>query len=126
MEIKTNLIQSHCIARPIFFFSKLECVRRPDPPNGRIQCDSKRYAVGKSCYLKCNVGYIPLGRSFMTCIENPDIDDFEWSIAEAEFVCVRPVGFVIGGQDDSLRYLNDVEVLAPGFNCRMHFNNNRA
>ena len=26
-------------------------------------------------------------------------------------------GFVIGGQDKSLRYLNDVEVLAPGFEC---------
>ena len=26
-------------------------------------------------------------------------------------------GFVIGGQDKSLRYLNDVEVLAPGFDC---------
>ena len=45
------------------------------------------------------------------------LDEFEWSVEEAEFICVRPVGFVIGGQDQSLRYLDDVEVLAPGFDC---------
>lgn len=32
-------------------------------------------------------------------------------------VCLVFSGFVIGGQDESLRYLNDVEVLAPGFDC---------
>ena len=54
------------------FQSKTECVRRPDPPNGKIKCDSKRYAAGKSCYLQCDTGFIPLGRTFMTCEEDPD------------------------------------------------------
>ena len=50
----------------------IECVRRPNPPNGRIQCDSKRYAAGKSCYLECDTGYMPLGKTFMTCEQNSD------------------------------------------------------
>ena len=70
----------------------LECVRRPDPPNGKIQCESKRYAAGTSCFLTCDKGYIPLGKIFMTCKEDEDTGDFDWNIDQPEFVCVRPVG----------------------------------
>ena len=70
----------------------LECVRRPDPPNGKIECESKRYAAGNSCFLRCDKGYIPLGKTFMTCKEDEDTGDFDWNIDQPEFVCVRPIG----------------------------------
>ena len=70
----------------------LECVRRQDPPNGKIQCESKRYAAGTSCFLTCDKGYIPLGKTFMTCKEDEDTGDFDWNIDQPEFVCVRPIG----------------------------------
>ena len=72
-----------------------ECVRRPDPPNGKIECESKRYAAGKSCFLTCDKGYIPLGKTFMTCKEDEDTSDFDWSIDQPEFVCVRPIGMFL-------------------------------
>ena len=72
-----------------------ECVRRPDPPNGKIECDSKRYEAGSSCYLRCDVGYIPLGRTSMDCEVDEDTSDFDWNIIGSEFVCVRPIGMSI-------------------------------
>ena len=107
----------------IFDFGCTECVRRDDPPNGKISCESKRYASGSSCYLQCDHGYIPIGKTKMTCEFDSKLDDFEWNLDEDQFKCVEPIGLVIGGQDDSLRYSNEVEIIALGFTCQSQFLN---
>ena len=61
--------------------------------------------------LQCDPGYIPLGKTLMTCL------GLDWDIQENEFRCIEPVGLVIGGIAQNYDYLNEVEVLAPGFDC---------
>ncbi len=74
-----------------------ECIRSPDPPNGKMNCESKRYEEGSSCVLYCDPGYIPLGRTLMTCEYDTKVGDHDWNIPAVEFSCVEPVGLVIGG-----------------------------
>ena len=62
--------------------------------------------------LQCNPGYIPLGKTMMTCLNTKD-----WDIDQSEFICIQPVGMVIGGIAKNYDYLNEVEVLAPGLDC---------
>ncbi len=98
-------------------FGCTECARRADPPNGVWNCDSTIYKEGSACFLNCNKGYMPMGKTFMSCIFDEKLNDFDWSLPESEFACVKPIGFVIGGQGEDLRYLNEVEIFAPGFSC---------
>ena len=43
--------------------------------------------------------------------------DFDWDMSPEEFICVEPVGFVIGGIAKDYSYLSEVEILAPGLDC---------
>ncbi len=79
-----------------------ECDKIYNPPNGQVNCDSKRFAFDTSCYLSCNPGYIPIELSMTTCRTNRKTGDFEWDIHLAsQFKCVQPVGFIIGGMDSN-------------------------
>ena len=98
-------------------FGCTECLKRSDPPNGKYICDSKRYEAGSACILSCNTGYIPIGETQMICEMDDDTGDFVWNKEPQLFSCVEPLAFIIGGQSDSLNYLDEVEVLAPGFDC---------
>ena len=62
--------------------------------------------------LQCNAGFIPLGKTLMTCLETQD-----WDVAQSEFRCIEPIGLIIGGIAQNYNYLDEVEVLAPGFDC---------
>lgn len=95
-------------------------MRRPDPSNGKLKCESPRYEEDSSCFLQCNKGYIPLGKTVMTCQKNEEIQDFQWNLDDSEFACVRPIGLLIGGQTDTYRYSDQVEIFAPGFECSTH------
>lgn len=53
----------------------------------------------------------------MTCVQDTRTLEFDWNLDEAEFKCVLPIGFVIGGIGKDYTYLDEVEVLAPGFKC---------
>ena len=48
----------------------------------------------------------------MTCLNTKD-----WDIDQSEFICIQPVGMVVGGIAKNYDYLNEVEVLAPGLDC---------
>ena len=43
--------------------------------------------------------------------------DFDWDISPEEFICVEPVGLIIGGIARNYSYLDEVEILAPGMDC---------
>ena len=94
---------------PHFLF--LDCLPRPNPPNSELVCESKKFEHGSTCMLQCDPGYIPLGKTLMTCM------GLDWDIQENEFRCIEPIGLVIGGIAKNYDYLNEVEVLAPGFDC---------
>lgn len=53
----------------------------------------------------------------MTCELDSETNQHDWNIAETEFACIEPIAFVIGGIAADYTYLNEVEVLAPGFDC---------
>lgn len=67
--------------------------------------------------MQCNLGFIPVGKTSTTCYYDSTVNDFDWDLEATEFVCVEPIAFLIGGIDETYRYLNDVEILAPGFSC---------
>ena len=94
-----------------------DCQRRNVPPNSRLDCESNRYALGSKCTLICDNGYIPLLFTQTTCIIDDDTGEYEWDVEEALFACVPPIGFVIGGIDNEYKYVDTVEVVAPGFTC---------
>lgn len=94
-----------------------ECLGRADPGNGRLLCDSTRFESGSNCFLQCDQGYIPQAKTSMTCVYDADKADFDWNLRPDDFSCVKPVALLIGGQDESLRYLSEVEMLAPDLTC---------
>lgn len=53
----------------------------------------------------------------MTCMFDEKLQDFIWSIEEHLFQCVEPIALVVGGQSKDLRYLDNVEIVAPGYAC---------
>ena len=53
----------------------------------------------------------------MICQLDEELGDFEWNKEPQLFACVEPLAFIIGGQSHDLNYLDEVEVLAPGFDC---------
>ena len=53
----------------------------------------------------------------MTCKFDKKLKDYDWDIDPELFICVEPVGFVIGGIAKDYSYLNEVEILAPGLDC---------
>ena len=87
----------------IFLLYLLECLRRNNPPNGRLQCESARYEVNSRCYLVCDPGYLPLGMTQTTCVFKDDINDYDWDVEAANFVCIPPISLLIGGQDSTLK-----------------------
>ena len=103
--------------RNIFDFACTDCLKRDDPPNGRLVCNSKRFEANSECSLLCHPGYIPLGQTVMTCQYETKTQDYDWNRQPDEFVCVRAVGLVIGGIAADSTYLSEVEVLAPGYDC---------
>jgi hypothetical protein len=98
-------------------FVTIECLGRSDPPNARLQCESKKLEQGSTCVLICDPGYIPVAKTIMTCELDSETNQHDWNIAETEFACIEPIAFVIGGIAADYTYLNEVEVLAPGFDC---------
>ena len=85
----------------ILEWSCTECLRRFDPPNGKIKCESKTYAEGSYCYLTCNPGYIPLDQVATKCIYDQTNQDFRWDLEDGRLQCIEPVGLVIGGIKDT-------------------------
>jgi hypothetical protein len=56
----------------------------------------------------------------MTCELDSKTNQHDWDIVETEeFGCIEPIGFVIGGIAADTTYLNEVEILAPGYDCSM-------
>ena len=77
-----------------------------------------RYALGSKCYLNCDAGYIPVEKTVTTCKYETKLGDFTWDVEPTSFMCTQPIGFLIGGIDSKYNYLNEVEILAPGFKCK--------
>ena len=98
-------------------FVLLECLRKQNPSNGKIECESKRYALASKCYLSCDPGYIPLDLTQTTCIFDEKLQDFVWDIPDDRLKCIKSVSFVIGGMLESTEYTNNVEVFSPNVNC---------
>lgn len=97
-----------------------ECLRRNNPANGRVVCESKRYAEGSKCEIKCDPGYIPLDQIITTCILDEKLNDFVWDVDDNRLICVRAISLLIGGIGTDYQYLDDVEVFAPGMSCLTH------
>lgn len=95
-----------------------DCLKRPDPPNGHLKCSSFKFEAGSSCVLQCDAGYIPLGKTVMTCTFDKSIQDYDWTIDTDQFLCIEPIGLLIGGQAQDHSYLDQVEIFAPGFDCK--------
>lgn len=98
-------------------FGCTECLRKYDPPNGQFYCESKRYAEGSTCHLKCNPGYIHFDQAATTCLYDESIDDYEWSISDDRLKCVKGIALIIGGIQANYEYTNDVEVFHPNVEC---------
>ena len=92
-------------------------MRRYDPPNGKIKCESKTYEEGSYCYLSCNPGFIPLDQVKTRCIRDKETNDYQWDLEDGRLQCIEPIGLVIGGIKDTYDYTDNVELLAPGFQC---------
>ena len=41
--------------------------------------------------------------------------DFDWDMSPEEFICVEPVGLIIGGIARNYSYLDEVEILGKLF-----------
>ena len=94
-----------------------ECQRKYDPPNGKIKCESKKYALDSKCYLICDDGFIPYDQSVTKCLYDKKTDDYVWDIDDIRLQCVRAIGLIIGGVQANYEYTNQVEVFAPGMTC---------
>ena len=51
------------------------------------------------------------------CIRDQETNDFQWDLEDGRLQCIEPVGLVIGGIKETYDYTNNVEILAPGFQC---------
>ncbi len=75
----------------------LECSRIYNPPNGKITCDSRNYAEGTTCSLKCDHGFISQYYVKTTCIFDYILQNHTWTVDPSELVCIEGMAFVIGG-----------------------------
>ena len=94
-----------------------ECLRRFNPPNGRIECESKRYAHLSKCFLECDPGFIPRDLTFATCLFDDETNDYFWDVPDQRLQCAQSVGLVVGGMLENLQYTSEVEVFSPGIDC---------
>ena len=94
-----------------------ECLRRFDPPNGKVKCQSKRYAEGSKCEIICDPGYIPLDQISTTCEFDKKLNDYVWSFEDDRLQCVKAISLIIGGIQSNYEYINDVEVFSAGLAC---------
>ena len=53
--------------------------------------------------MVCDPGYLPLGMTQTTCVFKDDINDYDWDVEAANFVCIPPISLLIGGQDSTLK-----------------------
>lgn len=83
----------------------LECLRRNDPPNGKIFCESKTYALGSVCHLTCDPGFIPVDQVMTTCTIDKRTHDFAWDVDDSSLMCIEAVSLVIGGIKEDYEYL---------------------
>ena len=95
----------------------LDCLPRSNPPNSKLVCESKKFEHGSTCMLQCDPGYIPLGQTLITCLWDKSEEDFLWDIDSSLFICVEPIGLIIGGIAQDYTYLNEIEILAPSMTC---------
>ena len=125
-ETDANLVLTELVSTCLFNgaydfdvqdFECTECLKRPDPNNGRILCESNKFLAGSTCVLECDPGYIPLGQTLITCLWDKSMEDFLWDIDSSLFICVEPIGLIIGGIAQDYTYLNEIEVLAPNLQC---------
>lgn len=114
----------------------IDCLPLSNPPNGKIVCESKKFAVTSKCFLYCNPGYIPIEQTSTTCKYDIKLDEYIWDVEQSSFGCIEPIGLAIGGIDSKYKYkhihsvgkaalqlanfsyLDEVEVVAPGFTCK--------
>ena len=121
--VTTLLTGDAMVSFVVFFISLLtldqisfmyaECQRKYDPPNGKINCESKKYALDSKCYLVCDPGFIPYDLRVTTCLYDKKTDDFIWDIDDIRLQCVRSISLIIGGIQTNYEYTNQVEVFAP-------------
>ena len=76
-----------------FLFS--ECRKRQHPPNGKIRCESSTNAVGSSCYLRCNPGFIPVQQTMTTCLYHNETGLYIWNVEDYQLQCIESVGLDI-------------------------------
>ena len=81
------------------FKSCIECEKPADPPNGKFFCSSIKFEEGSHCEMRCDPGYIPIGKTEMTCVNNEETDESEWSEALSQFACVIPIGLICNGKN---------------------------
>ena len=51
----------------------------------------------------------------LTLIYGKKLKDFDWDMSPEEFICVEPVGLIIGGIARNYSYLDEVEILSKLF-----------
>ena len=95
-----------------------ECLKRNDPANGKIFCESKRFEQGSKCELKCNAGFIALDQMSTTCIYDEELADYIWDVEDERLQCVPAIGLLIGGIATNTKYVDDVEIFAPDITCK--------
>ena len=86
-----------------------ECLKRSDPQNGKIICESKRFEEGSKCELKCDPGYIALDVMSTTCLFDETENDFVWDVEDERLQCTPAIGFIIGGIATNYEYINEVD-----------------
>ena len=61
---------------------------------------------------------MPTRKTKMTCKFVSKMQDFDWDLPAEDFACAEPIALLIGGQDNDLRYLDEVEIVSPDLNCQ--------
>ena len=84
-------------------------MKRSDPQNGKIICESKRFEEGSKCELKCDPGYIALDVMSTTCLFDETENDFVWDVEDERLQCTPAIGFIIGGIATNYEYINEVD-----------------
>lgn len=96
------------------------CADIPNPSDGQFTCETKNNAPGSRCNLNCNGGMVPAGMVSAQCLQTSEVDQplaYDWEFPLENYQCAPAITLVIGGIDNNHRYLNDVEIFAPGYKC---------
>ncbi len=64
---------------------------------------------------------MPTRKTKMTCKFVSKMQDFDWDLPAEDFASAEPIALLIGGQNNDLRYLDEVEIVSPDLNCQKRF-----